>query len=85
MHPSTAAIRPRPPQATFSRTAWIVIGLLGTTVAALGAALVMRSPASQGAPSADPSPQVSYANDLAPTAAGSKPLPVAGDGSSTPS
>ncbi|MEK8032967.1 glycine zipper 2TM domain-containing protein [Ideonella sp. DXS29W] len=81
MHPSTAAIRPRPPQATFSRTAWVVIGLLGTTVAALGSALVMRSPAP--AP-ADLAPQVSYANDLAPTAAGNKPLPVASDGNAAP-
>jgi outer membrane lipoprotein SlyB len=76
MHPSTAAIRPRPVQSSFPRSAWVVIGLLGTTVAALGAVLVMRSPASE---SVEPAPQVSYATDMAPSASGSKPPPVAGN------
>lgn len=81
MHPSTAAIRPRPPQPAFSRSAWVVIGLLGTTAAALGAALVMRSPATE---QAEPVPQVSYATDMAQPNAGSKPLPVAGDEPAAP-
>jgi outer membrane lipoprotein SlyB len=81
MHPSTAAIRPRPPQSSFSRSAWVVIGLLGTTVAALGAALVMRSPARE---QAEPVPQVSYATDMAQPNTGSKPLPVAGDEPAAP-
>jgi outer membrane lipoprotein SlyB len=81
MHPSTAAIRPRPPQSAFSRSAWVVIGLLGTTVAALGAAFVMRSPATE---QAEPVPQVSYATDVAQPNAGGKPLPVAGNESAAP-
>lgn len=77
MHPSTAAIRPRPPQSAFPRSAWVVIGLLGTTVAALGSVLVMRAPAK--APEVEPTAQVSYATDLAQPTSGNKPLPVAGD------
>lgn len=77
MHPSTAAIRPRPPQSAFPRSAWVVIALLGTTVAALGSVLVMRAPAK--APEAEAAPQVSYATDVAQPMSGSKPLPVAGD------
>lgn len=77
MHPSTAAIRLRPAQSSFPRSAWVVIGLLGMTVAALGAVLVMRSP--DKAPVAEATPQVSYASDVAQPTSGGKPLPVAGD------
>lgn len=77
MHPSTAAVRPRPPQSAFPRSAWVVIGLLGTTVAALGSVLVMRAPSK--APVVEPTPQVSYATDMAQPTSGGKPLPVAGD------
>jgi len=80
MHPSTAAVRPRPTQASFPRSAWLVIGLLGTTVAALGAALVIRSPAH--APSEEPAmPAAVVANaaDTVQDPSAPKPLPVAGD------
>jgi len=82
MHPSTAAVRPRPTQASFPRSAWLVIGLLGTTVAALGAALVIRSPAH--VPSEEPAAPaalVANAPEAAQDPSAPKPLPVAGDGS----
>ena len=81
MHPSTAAVRPRPAQASIPRSAWLVIGLLGTTVAALGAALVIRSPAH--VPSEEPAvPAALVANapEAAQDPSAPKPLPVAGDG-----
>jgi outer membrane lipoprotein SlyB len=61
-----------------------VIGLLGTTVAALGAALVIRSPAH--APSEEPAVPVVVANaaDTAQDPSSPKPLPVAGDAVAAP-
>lgn len=74
MHPSTAAVRRRPAQASFPRSAWLVIGLLGSTVAALGAALVIRSPAQEPAA---PAALVANAADVAQDSSAPKPPPVA--------
>ncbi|WP_374562424.1 hypothetical protein [Ideonella sp.] len=80
MHPSTAAVRPRPAQSSFPRSAWLVIGLLGTTVAALGAALVIRSPAPASAePGSAPAALVANAADVAQDPSAPKPPPLASD------
>jgi outer membrane lipoprotein SlyB len=81
MHPSTAAVRPRPSHASFPRSAWLVICLLGTTVAALGAVLVMRSPAQT--PSEAPAALVANAAEAAQDPSATKPPPVAGDAAAT--
>jgi len=75
MHPSTAFVRARPRQTGWPRSAWVVIGLMCATIAALASALVWR-----GADSAPQEPGLPLAlaagGAASPQATSTGPKPV---------